>query len=647
MRANLDDKPDYDLSPTDGKEKTAFGGFSGAGRSWVYFFVCVVAIGVLAATFYNVDRRLDAVLNTLSDALRVDELAHTVERGTYSLQARQRSFILTRDIGTAEGFAADLADVSAALDELFALEMAEPLGQDVTTIRDGLVQYDQQFQAFVNTEREIGIGNESGLSARLGETSAALKDAFTETGNRNLINQIERIDQQGQETILSGSKIGVEEIQRRYRALIAFLDASSLSTEQRQRIDTLMRMHETQMLAMINARFDLAGETRRFEELFEYVVPSLQSIVGFSSRNRIEAAADVRGEQLFGRYTLASASVAVLLWLLFFGLLLLKSLSGPAKRLADAIERITRGAPYVELPALGNRDDFGRLARMLDGWAETIVAADQLRADLERVQVRLDSADGAIETANARALDAERRAETAETAANDARSSERHMREQLANARSTPPSPPDPVVRRQRETPPPVPLEVSDGPISSVSQQLQNFTQYVTAAANDVERTEALIKGLEHLGMLVNDIGDLIIVIRDQTNLLAFRSPGREALRSAPGDDDNLVPFGQEIRPGDAERAYTQRFEHLREAADQTERTALRIRDTLNEVQDIARGIAETASHQALEATHKLLNQSEYLQNMLDDILHKVQPAQPGELSADRPRRQSSDDPFA
>ena len=93
--------------------------------------------------------------------------------------------------------------------------------------------------------------------------------------------------------------------------------------------------------------------------------------------------------------------------------------------------------------------------------------------------------------------------------------------------------------------------------------------------------------------------------------------------------------------------AAAQRFDHLREATDQTERTAHRIRNTLTEVSAIAREIAETASHQALDATHKLLNQSEYLQNMLDDILSRVHPAKPGELSERREPRRSNDDPFA
>ncbi|MBO6521709.1 MAG: hypothetical protein JJ900_15075 [Rhodospirillales bacterium] len=651
IHAERNDEGDYDSASPGFGDRTFMGGLSLGARSWLYFFACLLAAAAFGALYFHVDQRLDQALQSLQRAARIDELANTVERGTYSLQARQRKFLLTRDTEIADGFSADLADVSAALDELFSYPQAQPLAQHVTTIRDGLVQYDQQFQTFLNAEREIGANSDDGLSAQLRRTSANLRAAFRESGNANLINQVERIDQQGEETILSGSKKGVEEISKRYEALHAFVDAASLEPAQKDRIDELLKVHETQMLSIINARFELADQTRRFEELFDYFVPSLTGLAGFSERLRIQAAADVRNMQLFARYTIAGGSLAIILWLFFFGLLLIKSLSGPARRIADATERIARGASHVSVPAQGNKDDFGRIARMLDGWADTIIEADQLRNDLERTRDRLHQALGDADEAANRAHVAEQRAERAE----------RKLEEEPLALPAPEPAPapqPEPEAaeepaprRSQRQRPIPA-LDIGDvtqgGAISSVSQQLQNFTQYVTAAANDVERTEALIKGIDQMTVLVDDISELVMTIRDQSNLLAFRSPGKEAAREAERDgDDNLVAFSSERRTSDADRVYAQRFDHLREATDQTERTAHRIKNTLAEVSQIAREIAETASHQALDATHRLLNQSEYLQNMLDDILSRVHPAKPGALSEQREPRRSNDDPFA
>lgn len=656
IHAEREDEAEFDTAASGLGDRTFLGGLGLGARSWLYFLACLIAAVAFGALYYHVDQRLDQALQNLQRASRIDELSNTVERGTYSLQARQRKFLLTRDTEIADGFSVDLADVSAALDELFSFPEAQPLAQHVTTIRDGLVQYDQQFQTFLNAERAIGSDSETGLSAQLRRTSSALRAAFRESGKANLINQVERIDQQGEETILSGSVKGVDEIRKRYDALTEFVGAADIAAPQKSQIDQLLKQHETQMLSIINARFELSDQTRRFEELFDYFVPSLTGLAGFSERLRIQAAAEVRNMQLFARYTILGGSMAIILWLFFFGLVLIKSLSGPARRIAEATERIARGASHITVPAQGNKDDFGRIARMLDGWADTIIEVDQLRTDLERTRERLSEAISDADNASERAYTAEQRAERAERA----------LEEEPMKA-LPPPTMQEPVQEPEAETEPeaaperppyrprgrPIPAlelgeDVRGGAISSVSQQLQNFTQYVTAAANDVERTEALIKGIDQMTFLVDDISELVMTIRDQSNLLAFRSPGKEATRDAGRDgDDTLIAFSGDKRTSEAERVYAQRFDHLREATDQTERTAHRIKNTLAEVSEIAREIAETASHQALDATHRLLNQSEYLQNMLDDILSRVHPAKPGALSEKRAPRRSNDDPFA
>lgn len=656
IRAKRDDDDDYDPPAGGLRDRTFLGGLSLAARSWLYFLVCALGAAGFGALFVHVDRQVDDALQQMQRAARIDDLANAVERGTYSLQARQRKFLLTRDTEIADSFSANLADVYAALDELFAYPDAQPLAQHVTTIRDGLVQYDEQFQAFLNAEREIGLGTETGLSAQLRQTSAALRAAFRDTGHNNLINQVERIDQQGEETVLSGSKKGVEEIQKRYEALTAFVKVAEMQAAQRSKVEDLLKTHETQMLSIINARFQLSDQVRRFEELFDYFVPSLTGLAGFAERMRIQAAADVRNTQLFARYTILAGSAAILLWLMFFGLLLIKSLTGPAKRIADAVERVARGAQHVTVPAQGNKDDFGRIARMMDSWADTIIESDQLRIDLERTRQRLDQAIYDADTASERSADAERRAARAEEMLN------------VAPMKALPAPSPAPIPERMDEPVPSyeepvrrvsrpsaldafreaVATDTKGGPISSVGQQLQSFSMYVTAAANDVERTEALIKGIDQMSQFVDDLGELVLAIRDQTNLLAFRGPGKEALRDTGRDEaDNLVPFTGDARNAEAERVYTQRFDLLRDATDRTERTAFRIKETLEDVNEIARDIAETASHQALDATNKLLSQSEYLQNMLDDILNKIHPAKPGALSERRPQRHAKDDPFA
>ena len=74
-----------------------------------------------------------------------------------------------------------------------------------------------------------------------------------------------------------------------------------------------------------------------------------------------------------------------------------------------------------------------------------------------------------------------------------------------------------------------------------------------------------------------------------------------------------------------------QRFDAIRDATERAERTVQSIRISMQMVTSTANEIAATASNQALEATNKLLTQSEYLQSLLDDIIIKMSPSQPAQ----------------
>jgi len=111
-----------------------------------------------------------------------------------------------------------------------------------------------------------------------------------------------------------------------------------------------------------------------------------------------------------------------------------------------------------------------------------------------------------------------------------------------------------------------------------------------------------------------------VAMIRDEANLLVFRTPNRPS----PRDDETLVylPGGESHSPQEGRR-----FDAIRQTVNRAERLIVAARGSLDTVNVVAQEIASTASTQALAATNKLLSQSEYLQNMLDDLVHKLGPA--------------------
>ncbi|MGH6663053.1 MAG: hypothetical protein ACREB6_16060 [Rhodospirillales bacterium] len=608
-----------DLRSTEQADRLFLGGLKLAQRTRLFLLTGLLAVAAFAAIAIFVDRRVDNALVALAASDRIAELVATAETEIAAARGEEKKFLLKKNPAVAEAFSMHLGAAARALDQLTRIPESAAIRKHVITIRDGLAQYDQQFSKLVQSEKALGLSDNSGLARDLKEASEELQTRFSTAGFANLAGQVQRINRDGEETLASGSKKNIDEIEKRYRTLTVFLKETKIPDQQKAALQDLLKKHETSLLAMINSRFQFLEETQRFDDIVAYLRPSLATLTKVATAARGDTAGAIKSAQHLARIAIGSGGAVILIALIVIGLVMLTSVTSSVRALAAAAGRLADGDRTVAIPGRGNSDAVGTLARALDKWLDNLADLDHLRHELDQTRSRLEQTLAEAESEAMAAAEAARKALLAD---------DEEEGEEAPTPIGTLPS-------RYRGLPREAePATAGDGPISSISRQLTSFSQYVTAAANDVERTEALIRNLDDATRQIDEMSGLVTSIRDQTNLLAFRSGSKE-----PGFD-NLVILSEDRKPAagggllDADMA--KRFDAIRDATDRAERTAHAVRNTMAEVTRIARDIAATASAQALEATSKLLSQSEYLQSMLDDVISKIKPAAPGELSVDK-----------
>ena len=639
------EQPDYEHQFLDLKgdglgDRTFLGRTRLETRASLFVLIGFIALAVVGGIMLYADQRVASAISEVRHAREIGALAATVEIGVSRANALEKSFILDKQPALAERFAIEIDAVEAALDGIGRFPESVSVRQHIATMRDGIAQYDQQFNEFVRAEEALGVSTETGLSQRLHATSQALIRGFTDAGVANLADQIVRIDREGRETLRSTSERSAEEIKERYRALAAFLKAAKVSVKEKARLADLVKAHETDMLTMLNSRFALEKERGRFSEIMSYMAPSLDALTTFGSDLETATARRLDRAQAFGRYMIGGGTAAIMLWLLFAGMLLMRSVFGPVRALADAAVRLAGGDRGVPIPARGNIDASGQIARALDKWADDLVDVDMVRRQLEQSQAKMEIV----------AQEAERKAQAAVEAAKAAL---------LAQLETPEPAPAPPLQAAPEPEPAPAPstqaappaqpaqpaagLGMAGGPISSVSDQLTHFSEYVSAAAHDVERTEALVRSLGDATSQIEVLGNLVTAVRDQVNLLAFRSSPRDYGAGA----ENLISFnGDDLSSrGFDDPAAAGRLDAIRETTERAERALQGVRLSVDNVSAVAQEIASTASRQAMDATRKLLEQSQYLQNMLDDIMARIHPNTLGRLSGPDPRQDPREDP--
>ena len=290
---NKDNNLDHEfleLRPSDEAERTFMGGQTLRARRRLFLLSGLVALAAFAGLYVFVESRFFSALDDWSRAERLASLVSQMEKGIANARAEEKSFLLKKDPAIADGFGTHLKAVFNAISRLSRMPESAAMRKQIATLRDGLSQYDEFFAQLVASEKALGLTDGTGLNLDLKNATEDLQAKFSTAGYANLAGQISRINQEGKETLLSGYKLGVEEIQKRYQTLIVFLQETKIPKKRKVVLQDLLKQHETTLLAMINARFNFIEETQRFDDLVAYLTPSTDALAGFARALRGDTA---------------------------------------------------------------------------------------------------------------------------------------------------------------------------------------------------------------------------------------------------------------------------------------------------------------------------------------------------------------------
>jgi hypothetical protein len=346
-----------------------------------------------------------------------------------------------------------------------------------------------------------------------------------------------------------------------------------------------------------------ADKAQQFDELLLYLSPSITSVVEYSKNLQKSRRKDFYSVQYLYRVVIVCGGAFLFGILTLIGLIVIRSFLIPMRELAATASRLAKDNNLGNLPEITNLNPTGEIARALEHWQETLSDLLVVRQELLETQKLIKAAS--------------QQEEIAKEIPEELVHVEFFSQEKKGSISSRPEA--EPSMHN-------LSTSLSNDSISVASQQLANFSQFVNVSANDVERTGALIKGLDNTKQQMEKMSTLIITIRDQTNFLTRRSVPKYS------NSANMVFHSNEgskitKNPSYNESDIFQYVDVIRDSTQQVEEINISIRKNLADVTSIARGIAITASEQAIEATTKLLSQSEHLQNLLGDLISKVKPS--------------------
>lgn len=560
----------------------------------------ILLLAALAALYLYVDIRVSSALSELNAQHEMVRLVHRIERDIGEVRALERQFVIRRELTAPDAHEVALNRITVAVDGLLKLPLPDDVKPHAATLRDGLGQYSAQFAEMVKSAR-AGAGDPEVL-ARLRASAQDVQTRLRSAGQGAIADRLGLLVQRGLGLRAPIAEPDLASIGSEYDAIAERIRESAIPDRDKLPLRNLLAAHRADMAVLLEARKGAPVDPQNFEDIFIYLAPSLEALPALAARSTTAAAAHFEEERMLARQMLAGGGLGALALLATIALILMGSVTASVRAVSTAANRLAGGDRGVVIPARGNVDAVGVLARSLDAWMDTMAEVDHLRADLEATTARLEQALAAA---------------VVDDDAPEPAPAEGRAQDGAATGTSL------------------VPLAEGPSPdsIVGVSQQLSSVSKFLTTAAVDVERTEALMKGVEDANSKIEELESIVLGLRDQTNLLAVRTAVTDPRPDLGGENLVLFTHDQKAAPTTSDRPEdpgSVRFDSLRQGIDRAEATVEATRAALDRINEIGRDIASTASAQALEATQRLLAQSEHLQDMLDGLLSRIQPLTSG-----------------
>ena len=583
-------------------ERTFLGGFQLRTRMGIFWGLGFLSLLVLGAIFFRVDTHINAAVDNWKRSQEGVVLMARIQSGIERVQMLEKKYLLLKERQIVGTFSGEISRIDGDIKKLYKLPYTEPVHQQISTLRDGLEQYSDQFLNHANVLGKIEMTKPTGLGRDLDELTTQLNETFKEAGLSDLNVPLTSIFNQAIKTIQLGQREKILEIREAYQRQFVALTKANISGVRRELLEKVLNAHQSSLIEEINNRLKEGGKRDQFAEILTYIASSTDALWKFIYQLNLSMSRRLERARELSRYAIPGAAGAIFLWFMLIGVLLFRSVVGPIQTLASTSERIALGDKSARIPARRNADATGQIACALEKWIEDLEEAALIQKDLQQIRqkqkVVIPEGEGHFRTGKYPI-----RATEDATIFENKRGYDLGAKDISSNPSRDNLGTTSGLVQHIRFG------EKSAGgeSIRQISERLTYFSDYITEAALDVERTEALTRYLGEASSHIEILGKFVLGVQDQVNLLTSNYlTGDISINES--QDTNL----------------NHRLNSIRETMEQAGLTLQSVRILIEKVNVIGQEIAKTSSDQALEANNKLLSQSRNLQWLLDDIMARI-----------------------
>lgn len=484
------------------------------------------AINLIGAGLYS-----DSVAHE-EELFEVEITEFKIETGASNLRQREKDFIIERDLKHWERYQTEYDATQALLADFRNNPAVTSQREAIDLISRKFTEHKEEFQKVVNIQTALGLTEKEGLQGALRAAVHAVETKLKEYSQDALTVKMLMMRRHEKDFIIRGHPkyIGrIDERRKEFDALLA--TATGIPQSEKTAISTLMDTYVAEFKAFSTMSQELPAEIERLNGIHEEMAPAIVQIREYAHASLIEAEDEAHAAQAMTTWISIIGIIIAAILLLVLGIIIMRSLTGPLRQITDKTTQLANGDRNVDVPATGNKDEVGEMARALLIFKDNLEEAERLRvqqeeserrtaerAAEEQAKVRNELADtfestvgGIVNSVSRAATDmksssqsmsstAERTTEQAKTVAHAADGASNNV-QTVASA-----------------------AEELSASIAEITRQVQQSSEVASSAVGEAERTNQQVLGLAESAQKVGEVIDLISDIAEQTNLLALNA---------------------------------------------------------------------------------------------------------------------------
>ena len=574
---------------------------------YIFIFSALLSLGCISGILFYADGLLSKTLRQVQASSYIGNLVSKIESGIVALNSDSRNFILTNDARYFENYkrrgVVILSDIKLILND----PEAEKIRDTAIVINESLEKHFTQIKGISAIQKLLNSGSDTSLIYNVRNNQKQLENELKNIGSKRNYNEIIMINSRLKSNIMALSQnpiLGSMYFDSEIFILLEKLIESSQLTEKKKLL-RIKQTLKTSLIQLYQTNSQLIKKINGFDKLIAFMGPSLDKLINYSNNNSLSARQNSEIVSTRIRKLLIISSIVVILLFTFVGLIMIWSIIKPIKKISSVAIGLADGDYSQIIPDLNQSSIASNLSRTLIIFKENMKRADRLRKDLEIIQKDRIRIEGPKHLDN-------------------------HIKEnEIANNLNSQKSNNTMAIQKFEAASSNLEFEINKSAITKMSDQLTLTSKNATEAAEDAERTELITAGLSEIIVKVEESENLMTYISDQMSLLTVQTalidPDNDSEKTE--DTNTLNNFDEilESRNNKTGQTINVRTAAIQNRIKKVSKIIQGIGVTVSNISEIANEFSTNASEEALKAANNLLNDSEELRSMLDDLLENVE----------------------